>query len=255
VADTIEPTSKNKQKISLQFSLNYKIIAIILAVALVATIAMWRPWVRDATNRTISVTGESIVTAETDEYTFSPSWELTAATEQEALTLTTTKSNEVVAELKKLGVAEEDIKVTGNGSSGMYYPESTTTNPTYYLSIQAVVKDKDTAQKVQDYLITTSPTGAVTPYGSFSENKQNELESQARDEATADARAKADQTAKNLGFKVGKVKTVSDLQPGYAIMATDGLMAGSSIEKGSAMAVQTGSNNLNYSVTVEYYIN
>lgn len=257
MADSNVPLNKDKQKITLNVSLNYKIIAIVLAILLVASVAMWRPWVRDAANRTISVTGESVVTAETDEYTFSPTWKITAATEQEALAQTTAKSNEIVAELKKLGVAEEDITVSSNGSTGMYYPEGTTTEPTYYLGIQIVVKDKDTAQKVQDYLLTTSPMGAVTPYGSFSEAKQNELEAQARDEATKDARAKADQTANNLGFKVGKVKTVSDLQPSFGVMATDTMMGAvstSSIEKGGSMMVQTGSNDLNYSVTVEYYI-
>lgn len=256
MANSNVPLNKDKQKISLNFSINYKIVAIILAVLLIASIVLWRPWVRDATNRTISVTGESVITAETDEYTFSPSWKFTAATEQEALTQSTTKSNDIVAQLKTLGITDDAITVTNNGGSGMYYPEGTSTDPTYYLTIQIVAKDKDTAQKVQDYLLTTSPTGAVTPYGSFSEAKQNELEAQARDEATKDARTKADQTANNLGFKVGKVKTVSDLQPGFALMAGDAMMGTvtASTEKGSAMAIQTGSSKLNYSVTVEYYI-
>ncbi len=54
-------------------------------------------------------------------------------------------------------------------------------------------------------MVTTAPTGQVSPRPNFSDAKRKELESKARDEATKDARAKADQSARNLGFKVGKI--------------------------------------------------
>lgn len=253
-----KPDSKNKQKVSINFSLNYKIISIVLVVLLILSIALWRPWVRDAENRVINVTGEATVTAEADEFIFYPNWMFTAATEQEGLTQVAAKSTEVVTKLKELGVPEQNIKVTSSGtdSIGMYYPEREAgSDITYYLNIQVTTTSKEQAQTVQDYLITTAPTGSITPQGGFSDSKQKELESQARDEATKDARNKADQTAGNLGFKVGKVKTVSDLTPGYGVYPMMDTAISSSVGVASdKIAVMPGTNDLNYTITVEYYI-
>jgi uncharacterized protein len=253
----LKNNSSTRQNIT--FSLNYKVISIVLAMLLVlATAFTARPWVRDAENRVISVTGEATVTAEADEFIFYPNWSYTATNEQEGLSQVSAKSKEVVTKLKELGIPEQNIKVTSSGtdSNGMYYPERELgTNPTYYLTIQVTTTSKEQAQTVQDYLIDTGPTGSITPQGGFSDTKQKELESQARDEATKDARAKADQTASNLGFKVGKVKTVSDLTPGYGIYPMmDTAVTNSNGAVSDKIAVQPGTNDLNYTITVEYYI-
>ena len=118
------------------------------------------------------------------------------------------------------------------------------------------IDNRDLAQKVQDYLITTSPTGAVSPQAGFSEAKRKTLETKARDQATKDARSKADQSAKNLGFKIGKVKTVTD-SSGFGGPIVYGLAEGSNAGVDSSntkLAVQPGENDLQYSVTVTYYV-
>lgn len=261
MANEQDVSNKNKQKASLNFNINYKILTIILALLLIVSVAMWKPWVRDAENRTVTVTGEAVITAEADEFIFYPNWKVTAPTEQEALAQVTVKSDEIVTKLKELGVPDQNIKVTSSGNDGvtMYYPTNEVeSDPTYYLNINITATSKDQAQKVQNYLITTAPIGVITPSGGFSDAKQNELESQARDEASKDAREKADQTAKNLGFKVGKVKLVSDLQQGYIypMYALDASInsAEAGTTKTTDMAIQPGTNDLNYTITVEYYI-
>jgi uncharacterized protein YggE len=120
----------------------------------------------------------------------------------------------------------------------------------------AIVANRELAQKVQDYLVSTSPTGQISPQTGFSTTKQKQLESKARDDATKDARAKADQSAKNLGFKVAKVKSIQDGTNfgGITPMMLKDSAAGSSEAITSSLAVQPGQNDLTYSVTVIYYI-
>ena len=105
-------------------------------------------------------------------------------------------------------------------------------------------------------MITTSPVGTISPQADFSNSKRKELESQARDEATKDARAKAEQSAKNLGFKVDKVKSVED---GVGFRGIYPVVDGASgadltIEPQSKLAVQPGENKINYTVTVTYFL-
>ncbi len=105
--------------------------------------------------------------------------------------------------------------------------------------------------------MTTSPTGSVSPQATFSDAKQKELETQARNAAAKDARSKADEMAKNIGFKVVKVKSLTDdqgfggvIRPMYA---TDS-KALNAQEATPSLTVQPGENDLPYTITVEYYI-
>ena len=103
--------------------------------------------------------------------------------------------------------------------------------------------------------MTTLPTGAVSPQASFSDAKRKELESKAREMATKEARAKAEQSAKNLGFSVGAVKSVND---GVGFGDVYPLAAESSARDIAAptskLTVQPGENELTYQVTVVYFI-
>lgn len=249
MATTTSSESKNR----LNFSLDPRIIILLLLAVIVAMLAMWRPWSASGSDRTVVVTGETTVTAVPDEFVFYPSYEFENADKAAALAALSSKSEEVIAKLRELGVAEAKIKSNSSGYDYPKYPEDTDRDTTYSLQLTIEVGDKDLAQKVQDYLVTTTPTGAVSPQASFSDEKRRELESEARDEATKDARIKADQMATNLGFKVGKVKTVSD-GSGFGVMPYGPEMAISSDSARSTLSVQPGENEINYTVTVTYYV-
>ncbi|HTE22014.1 MAG TPA: SIMPL domain-containing protein [Candidatus Limnocylindria bacterium] len=254
------PEEKTPSKSKLSFSLDMRIIIAVLLIIIAGMLAVWKPWASPNSNdRTVSVTGDATVKAEPDEYLFYPSYQFKGADKDATLNQLTKKSNAIVAELKKLGVQDSKIKTNSSGY-GDYYsisrdPESDAT--TYTLSLSVTVGNKDLAQKAQDYLVTTSPTGAVTPQPTFSDAKRKELEAQARDQATKDARSKADQSAKNLGFKVGKVQKVSDGAgfgeiPYYGGI-TDGALSAAEQSK-RQLTIQPGENDLRYSVTVIYYL-
>ncbi len=255
IRDTTPQPTKNRAT----FSLDYRIIIFLLLAVIAAMLLLWKPWESSATedDRTINVTGDAKVTAEPDEYVFYPSYEFKNANKDAALQDLTKKSDDIVSKLKGLGVPDSKIKTNTDGYDyPVYYNERDSNDATYSLRLTVTVSSREDAQKVQDYLLGTTPLGSVSPQPSFSDAKRKQLENQARDEATKDARAKADQSAKNLGFKIGKVKTISDgsgfggdytLQRGVeSSVATDSKMQ---------LGVQPGENELSYSVTVIYFVN
>jgi uncharacterized protein YggE len=238
---------------SLQLSGQLPLVLALLIIA--GMLGIWRPWSATTSNdsRTISVSGQATITADPDEFTFNPSYDFTGS-KQQALADATAKTTEIVAKLKSLGVPDNKIKTDTSGYSSNYYDPSSST---YYAYLTIIVGKKDLAQKVQDYLLTTDPSGSVTPQAEFSKAKEQQLTSTARDQATKDARVKADQTAKNLGFKVGKVKAFHDepdnnfIQPiyGKATAVSNDLAVGA-----ASAPIQQGQNDLVYEVSVTYYI-
>ncbi len=257
VIQTPSPVASSPQK--RQFFSLWKILCLLLLIALIASIWLWKPWQANikASDRTISVTGEATVKAEPDEFIFSPSYDITNPDQQKAITDLTAKNNDIIAKLKALGVPSS--KIESNASNYKDYFDSTTNTYTFYLTV--TVDDKTLAQKAQDYLLTTSPSGDITPQYTFTDAKQKTLENQGRDQAEQDAKAKADQSAKNLGFKVKAVKTVQDgnfesmggCGPQGLCMGANNLNAAVSSQNPS-LTLQPGENSLPYSVNVTYYI-
>jgi uncharacterized protein len=234
---------------TLNISLDFRVISAILLVVIVGMLAVWRPWQATAGDRTIKVTGQATVTAVPDEFVFYPSYQ------HKTLDELTKKSDAVVAKLKELGVADSKIKTNSSGYDMPVYIKDGSTAPTYTLSLTVTVDNKELAQKVQDYLVTSSPMGSVSPQATFSDTKRLELETNARDQATKDARAKAEQSAKNLGFGLGAVKTVEDGAgfDGLAYASRGGV--GVAEDSKLQLTVQPGENELNYTVTVTYILN
>ena len=237
----------------------FRLLSALLIVIIAVMLFLWQPWqptIR-ATDRTISVTGNATVTAGPDQYVFSPSYSFSGTDKQQALDQLTAKSNDLVLRLKKLGVADKDIKTNASGYYGYgYYMPMYAGGDTYTLSVTVTARDAKLAQKVQDYLVTTSPSGAVTPSVSFSTGEQKQLQSQARGIAEQDARSQADQSAKNLGFTIAAVKSVVDgnLYGGGPIMY-NGMASGADLAAPSkSLSIEPGQNDLSYTVQVVYYI-
>lgn len=213
---------------------------------------------RRISDRSITVTGEATVSAEPDEYLFLPTYEF-RGNDETALAELTDKSQAVTDRLKELGVADNQIKTNADNYRDFWLrrPEGGNDEATRHrLSLEITVADKALAQTVQDYLLTTNPIGSITPQLTFSDNKRRELEGQARDEATKDARAKAEQTASNLGFKLGSVKEVND-GSGFGIMPFRGVgldSAAPTAAEDLSLTLQPGENDIHYTVTVVYFV-
>ncbi|MBP9852559.1 SIMPL domain-containing protein [Candidatus Saccharibacteria bacterium] len=246
----------NNDTNAITLKINFKWVTLLLGLVITGMLALWRPWTGTVPGRTVSATGKAVVKAEPDEFAFNPSYEFKNADKNEAMEQTKAKSNEVVEGLKKLGVVDKDIKTNLNDMYSNYYRQADS-QFIYTVTVQAVAHSRDEAQKVQNYLTTTGPGGQVTPYPRFSQELAKKLEENARTKATADARSQVDKMAQNLGFRVGKIKNISD---GVAPMIENHAMQGTTMAAadpmaaGSALPVQPGQNDFNYSVSVTYYI-
>lgn len=251
-------TNPAPRKVKLNVSLDLRIVIVVLLVAIAAMLVIWKPWSGTGTsNRTVEVTGEASLTAAPDEFVFYPSYEFKNADKEAALAAMTEKSDEVTAKLKELGVDESDIKTNASGYDYPVFRDDTSDEVTYTAQVTVKVGTLALAQKVQDYLTTTTPTGAVTPQADFSDQKRKELEAKARDEATKDARAKADQSAENLGFTVGRVKSINDgagFGGSIPFLGRGAAEATDSAASKTQLTIQPGENELSYSVTVVYFI-
>jgi uncharacterized protein len=234
-------------------------LLLMVAVVTIAVLAT-KLSAADGESRTVTVTGEATLQEIPDQYVFYPSYSFQKDDKASALDETAKKSDEVVAGLKKLGVADSAIKTNSDSYDMPVYYDRIKSQATFNLRLTVTLKDKDIAQKVQDYLLTTGPSGGITPIAGFSEAKRKSIESKARDQATKDARNKADQSARNLGFKVGRVESVSDGN-GFDALPLKGdsgrtSAAVDAIEPAMApeLSLQPGLNDVNYSVTVVYEI-
>ena len=247
------------KSLTITFDFRWLIIAaLVLAIGVITF--LWRPWESqfDKNTRTVEVVGQAVVKATPDETIFTPSYQFEMTNKDAAIAAASEKDKTIVGELKKLGVTASAIKSSTSGyRSGPMMPNQGGDTAVYTLSLTVTLQDAALAQKVQDYLTTTSPEGQVTPQYGFTSATQTKLETQARNEATKDARKKADETAKNLGFTVGGVKSVTDNaftdypRPyGFTPMVE----GKDSSTVASNFTLQPGENELNYSVKVVYYI-
>lgn len=246
---------QNHTRSKITLSLDFRVLSVILFVLLVGLTVYTKPWTRvlDAETRKITISGEATLKEEPDEYVFNPSWE--KATQDEITAL----NDSAVKALKELGVEDGDIK--NNASVYEDFKAYPATEPgqsdqdlVRTLSITITVDNKELAQKVQDYLLTTDPQGTITPYAQFSTAKQKELEDKARTEAIADARKRAETTADGLEAKVGKVLEVSEGQGGgcaYGLCAGVAMMAEDTATR-SSLSVQPGEDEFTYTVQVMF---
>lgn len=252
-------------KQSITIKINIWVICAVLLIANIITVALWQPWnIKPQTDRNITITGSTTIETEPDQFIFSPYYQKEGSDKTKINTELSTLSNTIVSKLKELGVADSSIKTDVNSYGyGIYYG-SDINNTTTTLFLTVTVNDKALAQKIEDYLITTSASGSLTPQISFSTSKQKELENQARDEALKDARTKAESSAKQLEVKLGKATKISDVTsvgttPLPWLMSATGVISDSSAKSptssSSSYTIQPGLQKYSFSVQVTYELN
>lgn len=203
---------KATQKITL--SINPIAIICILVAVIIAMLAMWQPWHNPRLERTITIAGQGQVESIPDEFTFSPYFQRTGSNTAALKAELDNYGNTLLNEVVKLGVKKDDVTLNSNNfiqsGAAEIAPDKATQQNIVSLYVTIKTSSKETAQKIQDYLAQTDAQGQTTSHPSFSKKKNQELENQARDNATKDARAKAERTAKTVNAKVGKVVSVKE---------------------------------------------
>lgn len=243
---TMDAAKQNWQSRMNRPSVLRAVIAFLLAV-IAFMFVLWQPWGNAQSDQTIDVTGRAILTATPDQFVFRLSYQFKNTDKQAALDETEKKRGEMVAGLTELGVPSRNIK-TSTDSYDRPLRDGVSDETTSTLSLTVVADGEKLVQSVQDYLLAASPAGSVSPQPYFSEQKQEELESQARDIATKDARANAEQTAQSWGHVVGKVKRVSDW---YAFGLPPAWSATPAEQKQTLLP---GENEITYTVNISFYL-
>jgi uncharacterized protein YggE len=236
-------------------SVDLRIVCLVLLAVIAGMIVVWKPWSSvNGSKRTITISGEASQKAEPDEYQFSPSY-IEKGSDRAAIQKSLVdKVNQVITKLKELGVAESDITLNSSTYDN-YYNDGT--NEVTSNSLTVIVSNKELSQKVQDYLLTTSPQGQITPYPTFSTDKRKQLEDDIRVKAIADAKKKAGQTASELGTKLGKVVSITDQNNGIFPMSYSGAVSTMAIEDKatvSSLPVLSGKQEVSMTVEVVYEI-
>lgn len=196
-------------------------------------------------SRSVTVVGEGSVTIEPDIANTTIGVEVVRPTVQDAVSEVRALMDAVLTALQEAGVAEEDLQTSGfniwaernfggpvpmaegngseNGESVRYHVSN---------NVQVTIRD---LQNIEGVLDAAIQAGANNIYGiSFSLDDPTVIESEARQEAIANARAKAEELASLTETEIGSVISISEVigQGGgyfggnFATASRDGLGGG-----------------------------
>lgn len=216
---------------------------------------------------TIMVSGEGEVLTKPDIASFSFTVEKESLNVAEAQSGSAKIVNDILAELKKLGVADKDVKTLGyniypryeyvsGGVSYEYYPVNGGKRELagYVVSQTIEVKVRQIADAGK-IISSIGEMGAANLSGlSFSVDKEEEFTAEARQEAIADAQSKAKILAKDLGVTLVRITSFSESSnypgPIYYTKSAEAYGAGG----GVTPEVPSGENRIVSNVTLTYEI-
>lgn len=205
---------------------------------------------------TISVRGEGKVVAKPDIGQVSLSVISDAATVATAQKDNTDKMNKVTQAMKDAGIKEEDLKTTSYSIAPRYQYSAGRSDIIGYEATQTMeIKIRDLT-KVGDILGKAAAAGANQVGSlSFTFDKPEALQSQARQEAITQAKQKANDLAKSLGVSLGKITSFYEESSGGQPIP---MYAGDALGKGGGGGVvpqiQTGQNEIIIDVNLTYEI-
>ncbi|MDO9222669.1 MAG: SIMPL domain-containing protein [Caulobacter sp.] len=164
-----------------------------------------------------------------------------APTAAEALRLNAVKMNQVIAALKKAGIADRDLQTSGLGLSPQYvYAENLPPKLTgYQVSNQVTITVRDLTRLGQT--VDASVNAGATNVGgiAFGLRDSAAAETAARIEATKGLRAKADLYATAMGYRVARLVTLSE-GGGYSPPSPVPMLAMARMDKAESTPVEAG---------------
>lgn len=218
----------------------------------------------------ITVDGKGELFAKPDIATFSFS---VSAREADAVTAQKKSAdaiNAIYTYLKDKGVAEKDIKTTGYSLNPRYeYPQVVCTQWSCPPAGEPKIVGYEVSQSIEVKVRKTDDIGMlITGVGelgatnvstpSFTIDDDETLKADARDIAIADARAKAQALAKNLGVRIVRMNGYYEDQGGYAPMYGYGMAESVKTMATDSVTVPpripTGENKITSNVHITYEV-
>ena len=215
----------------------------------------------------ISVSGYGEAEAVPDIATFTYSVVSMRGTVAAAQEDASTKSNATVAYLKQEGVEERDIQTSGYSIYPQYdYVQDACVNGScpggrqvlrgYEVRQSTTVKVRDTA-KAGDLLAGVGGRGATELSGlQFTFDDPEATQDEARGEAIADAKEKAEELARQLGVRIVRVVSFSENGGGYPVpmYSKDVVYGRGGAEAAVAPEINVGENKVTSNVSITYEI-
>ncbi len=211
----------------------------------------------------ISVSGKGEVIVKPDIANFSFGVQEESLTVDEAQTLVAKSENEILAFLKKSGVSEDDIKVSGYNIYPRYdYLKSGSYGIGKQVLVAYVVSESVDVKvrKIGDagkLIGSLGELGATNLSGlTFSVDKQDEVMKQAREKAIADAKVNAKKLAKELGVSLVRIVNFSENGGGYPAPMYYGKMEAMSAsnQDRATPELPSGTSKITSNVSVTYEI-
>lgn len=199
-----------------------------------------------AADKTVTVTGEAVVSVAPDAAMIRIGVNSQGKTAREASDANAQKMTAVLASIKASGIADKDVQTSRLTLQPLYDPNKS--GPARLLGFQVTnqvsvkIREIDTLPNVLDKSIGA---GANEMSGiEFVVSDQSKLLDQARDDAVADARRKAELYAKAAGAKLGAVVAIAEegAAPPRPIAAL----------RASGVPVAPGERELRAAVTISY---
>jgi len=237
---------------------NTNTILVVIIILLVAGFLFYNSSNTEAT--TINVNGQSTIKAEADEVSVYVGIETTEKTSEESKNANAKISDNVLVVLKTAGIPEGDIET----SSYYIYPEYDWSNNKQDLVgyrtsnvLKITTKDFDKVGAIVDSSVDAGATTIQSINFELSQDKQNEVKTQAISKATEDAKVKAEATAQGLNARLGKVKTVTIQDYNYypfPIYASAEGGAALDVKEVARTAIQPSSLDVSSTVNVVFEI-
>jgi hypothetical protein len=205
----------------------------------------------------LSVVGEGKVDVVPDTAHIDVGVNIANATTVEAAQSQITKTNNaVIAAMKKLGIAKENIK-TSNYSIYPAYDYTAGRGDTitgYTGNVTISIKTKNIAQ-VSQVIEESTKAGANQVQGTrFEVEDPDKYRKEARDEAIKNAKTQAQQLADSLGIKLGKVVNIVEYSGGSSspIMPYAAEMSAKGMGGGGGPSIEPGSQTITSVVTLYF---
>lgn len=214
---------------------------------------------------TVSAEGRATGVPDVSRFSFSVTTEgngaITAAQEQN-----TKKMNDITAYLSEQGVGKEDVKTTSYNVSPryQYFPcdgrgvcrPAEITGYTISQTVEVKVRDLEKSGEIVAGAVSRGANGVSGP--SFVVDDPTEVQDEARAEAIAKARKKAETIAEQGGFALGKLLSISEDGGGVGnpipFYSEKGGGMDMSIAQSSAPAFEPGSQEVMVNVSLTYAI-
>ena len=239
---------------------NYKFfyffgICFLIVASVFLVVSIYEKLDMPVTGNTISFSGEGKVFANPDIGLVRVVIFSEATTPQEAEKINSPKSDAVINFLKKQNIAEKDIKTSEYRIGPQYaYPnnqEPQIKNYLVYQELEIKIRNLDKAGTIIGGVVSAG-ANKVTDLR-FTIDDLDELKNQARSEAIAKAKKKANELEGQLGIRLGKIVNFYENAEGLSPVFYEKALSAPS-QSGNSLTLPAGENEIVVNVSLTYQI-